>query len=74
MDRKHGVFVLPAGTESLVMDYTDGSLAVEATVETEAPATRTRYVEDSLYVFAGDAVTVVDETDWETTTTLELDG
>jgi inhibitor of cysteine peptidase len=74
MDRKHGVFVLPAGTESLVMDYTDESLAVETTVDTEDPATRARYVDDSLYVFAGDAVTLVDETNWEETGALELDG
>ncbi len=72
MDRKHGVFVLPAGTESVVMDYTNDSLAVETTVQTDRPAERARYVEDSLYVFAGDTVTVVDETTWETQTTVEL--
>lgn len=72
IDRRHGVFVLPAGQESLVVDYTGGQLTTEATVETDARATRTRYVEDSLYVFAGETVTVVDETTWEETTTLEL--
>jgi len=72
MDRKHGVFVLPAGRESVVMNYTGGDLAVETTVETDAPATRARYVEDSLYLFAGDSVTVVDETTWKTGTTLDL--
>jgi inhibitor of cysteine peptidase len=74
MDRKHGVFVLPAGTESLVVNYTDGDLTREATIETDQRATRTRYVEDSLYVFAGSSVTVVDETTWEETTTLSLDS
>lgn len=73
MDRKHGVFVLPAGQRSVVMDYTGGSLDIETTVETDDPATRARYVEDSLYVFAGDSITVVDETTWQRTTTLELD-
>ena len=72
IDRKHGVFVLPAGTESVVMDYTGGELAVETTVPTSEPATRARYVGDSLYVFAGDTLTVVDETTWERTTTLDL--
>jgi uncharacterized secreted protein with C-terminal beta-propeller domain len=74
MDRKHGVFVLPAGEESLVVDYTGESLAVETTVRTADPATRARYVGDYLYVFAGDTVAVVDETDWERTGTLDLAG
>jgi uncharacterized secreted protein with C-terminal beta-propeller domain len=74
MDRKHGVFVLPAGTESLVVDYTDANLDLEATIETDQRATRTRYVADSLYVFAGSSVTVVDETTWDETTTLSLDS
>ncbi|MFW6382993.1 MAG: beta-propeller domain-containing protein, partial [Haloferacaceae archaeon] len=74
MDRKHGVFVLPAGEESVVVDYTGGSLDVEATVETDGRATRARYVDDSLYVFAGDSITVVDQTTWETATVLDLDA
>lgn len=72
MDRKHGVFVLPAGRESVVMSYTGGELAVETTIETDDPATRARYVDDSLYVFAGNSVTVVDETTWQTETVLDL--
>ena len=72
MDRKHGVFVLPAGRQSLVMDYTGGTLSVETTVRTDDPATRARYVGDYLYVFADEAVTVVDETTWERTATLPL--
>jgi uncharacterized secreted protein with C-terminal beta-propeller domain len=74
MDRKHGVFVLPAGRESLVVDYTGGSLSVETTVRTRDPATRARYAGDFLYVFAGDAVAVVDETTWNRTGTLALRG
>jgi uncharacterized secreted protein with C-terminal beta-propeller domain len=66
------VFVLPAGHRSLVVNYTDGRLTREATVTTDEAATRTRYVEDSLYVFAGDTVTVVDENSWTETSTLEL--
>jgi len=72
IDRRHGVFVLPAGHRSLVVNYTDGRLTREATVTTDEVATRTRYVEDSLYVFAGDTVTVVDENSWTETSTLEL--
>lgn len=72
MDRKHGVFVLPAGTESLVVNYTD--LDLVTTIETDQRATRTRYVGDSLYVFAGSSVTVVDETTWTETTTLSLNS
>jgi len=73
MDRKHGVFVLPAGQQSVVMDYTNESLSVEKRISTDARATRTRFVEDSLYVFAGEAVTVVDERSWDRTMTLFLD-
>jgi len=72
MDRKHGVFVLPAGSRSVVMDYTGGTLDVETTVRTDEPATRARYVDDYLYVFAGDSVTVVDERTWERTGSLRL--
>ena len=73
IDRRHGVFVLPAGRDSLVVNYSDGALSLEATVETDQRATRTRYVEDSLYVFAGSSVTVVDESTWTETTTLPLE-
>jgi inhibitor of cysteine peptidase len=73
MDRKHGVFVLPANRNSLVVDYTNESLSIETTISTAESATRARYVEDSLYVFAGDSITVVDELTWETITTLDLD-
>jgi uncharacterized secreted protein with C-terminal beta-propeller domain len=74
MDRKHGVFFLPAGQQGVVMDYTDGSLSVETRIDTDEPPSRARYVADSLYVFAGDSVAVVDETTWERTTTLDLRG
>ncbi len=73
MDRKHGVFVLPAGQRSVVMDYTNGSLDVETTVRTDEPATRARYVGDHLYVFAGESVAIVDERSWERAGTLRLD-
>jgi len=72
VDRRHGVFVLPAGDQALAVDYTGGELTTEATIDAEQPVSRTRYVDDSLYVFAGDSVTVVDETDWSSTTTLSL--
>jgi uncharacterized secreted protein with C-terminal beta-propeller domain len=72
MDRKHGVFVLPAGQRSVVMDYTDESLDTEKTVQTDEPATRARYVDDHLYVFAGESVAIVDERSWERTGTLRL--
>lgn len=72
MDRRHGVFVLPANQESLVVDYTGGDLSLEESIETDQRATRTRYVDDSLYVFAGSSVTVVDENNWTEQTTLDL--
>jgi uncharacterized secreted protein with C-terminal beta-propeller domain len=72
IDRRHGVFVLPTGNDAVVMDYTNASLDVEREIRTDEPATRARYVGDHLYVFAGDAVVVVDEETWETETTLRL--
>ena len=54
------------------MNYTDGDRSLETSVQTDQRATRTRYVEDSLYVFAGDSVSVVDEQTWTETTTLSL--
>jgi inhibitor of cysteine peptidase len=72
MDRRHGVFFLPAGDEAYVFDYGDG-LDVETTVETEGRVHRTAYVGDYLYVFGDSSVTVVDERDWEETHELRLD-
>jgi uncharacterized secreted protein with C-terminal beta-propeller domain len=65
------VFFLPAGDSGIVMDYTNASLAVQKRVET-AGALRARYVEDFLYVFGRDDVTVLNETTWEVTTRLSL--
>ncbi len=72
IDRRHGVFFLPAGNSAKIVDYTDGELEVLKEVSTDEQVTRARYVEDSLYVFAGDEVIVLDETNWERTTTLSL--
>jgi len=74
MDRRHGVFFLPAGNTGLVVDYTGGELEVVAEVRADAPVSRARYVDDYLYVFAGNEVIVLDQTDWERTTTLTLGG
>ena len=72
MDRRHGVFFLPAGEEAYVFDYTEG-LEVETTVKTEGRVHRTAYVGDYLYVFGDSSVTVVDERDWERTNEVALD-
>jgi uncharacterized secreted protein with C-terminal beta-propeller domain len=70
IDRRHGVFFLPAGDSGVVMDYTNGSLSVESSVATEGRAERARYVENSLYVFAEGGITVVNETTWNVTARL----
>jgi len=71
IDRRHGVFFLPAGDSGIVMDYTNASLAVEKRVETRG-ALRARYVEDFLYVFGRTDLTVLNETTWEVTTRVSL--
>jgi uncharacterized secreted protein with C-terminal beta-propeller domain len=70
IDRRHGVFFLPAGESGVVMDYTNGSLSVETSIGAEGRAQRARYVDDYLYVFADDGITVLDETTWEETARL----
>ena len=72
IDRRHEVFFLPAGNSAKIVDYTDGELEVVTEVSTDEQVTRARYVEDSLYIFAGDEIIVLDQTDWERTTTLSL--
>lgn len=72
IDRKHGVFFLPAGDEGHVVDYTDGQLSVETTVETPGRALRARYVGDYLYVFGREGIVVLDERTWDRETTLSL--
>ena len=71
MDRRHGVFFLPAGETAYVFNYTDG-LSVETTVATGDRVQRTAYVGDYLYVFDDDSITVVDERDWERTSEVPL--
>jgi len=71
IDRRHGVFFLPAGEDGLVVDYTNESLSVETTVDAGG-AVRARYVGDYLYVFGQREIAVVDENSWERTTTLRL--
>jgi uncharacterized secreted protein with C-terminal beta-propeller domain len=72
IDRRHEVFFLPTGNSAKIIDYTDGELEVVKEVSTDEQVTRARYVEDSLYIFAGDEVIVLDQTNWERTTTLSL--
>ncbi|MEF8774997.1 MAG: beta-propeller domain-containing protein [Haloarculaceae archaeon] len=72
IDRKHGVFFLPAGTEAYIVDYTDGDLAVERSIRTDGETLRARYVDDYLYVFGRSGITVLDETSWERETTVPL--
>jgi uncharacterized secreted protein with C-terminal beta-propeller domain len=71
MDRRHGVFFLPAGNTGYVFNYTDG-LAVETTVDTQGPTRRAAYVGDHLYVFGESSLTVLDERSWEETATVSL--
>ena len=71
MDRRHGVFFLPAGNTGYVFNYTDG-LAVETTVDTQGTARRAAYVGDHLYVFGESSLTVLDERSWEETATVSL--
>ena len=72
MDQRHGVFFLPAENKGFVVDYTDGTLEVVKEVRADAPVSRARYVDDYLYVFAGDEIIVLDQTNWERTTTLNV--
>jgi uncharacterized secreted protein with C-terminal beta-propeller domain len=73
LDRDHGVFFLPTGQGGKVIDYTDGSLSLETSVETDGPALRAMYVDDSMYVFGPDEIAVIDETDWTREETVSLD-
>ena len=73
MDRRHEVFFLPAENRGLVVDYSGGQLDVVMDIEAENRVSRARYVDDYLYVFAGDEIIVVDQTEWERVKTLQLD-
>jgi len=72
IDRRHEVFFLPAGNSGYVVDYSDNELEVVAEVNANATVSRARYVNDYLYVFAGQEMIVLDQTDWERTATLDL--
>ncbi|ERH11243.1 MAG: beta propeller domain protein [halophilic archaeon J07HX64] len=72
IDRRHEVFVLPAGNTAKIIDYADGELEVVREVSAGAEVNRARYVDDQLYIFAGDEIIVLDQTTWERTTTLSV--
>lgn len=68
-DPRHGVFFLPTAGAGLVYDE---ELHRVATVSVDGNAQRAAYIGDSLYVFGEGSVTVVDETSWNTTGTVDL--
>ncbi|EJN58268.1 beta-propeller domain-containing protein [Halogranum rubrum] len=70
IDRKHGVFFLPGQQGGYVFGYDDG-LELQKVVDVQG-AQRAIYLNDYLYVFGDSEVVVVDETNWERVTTLEL--
>jgi inhibitor of cysteine peptidase len=72
MDTRHEVFFLPAGNTGRVVDYTGGELETVKKVQASANVERARYVGDYLYVFAGQEVIVLDQSDWERESTLAL--
>jgi uncharacterized secreted protein with C-terminal beta-propeller domain len=72
IDRRHGVFFLPAGDEGLVVNYTEGRLSVETSIRTQGAAQRARYVDDYLYVFGEAGIDVLDERDWSHEASLDL--
>ncbi len=57
--------------EGYIFSYEDG-LTVETTIETTGRPERASYIGDYLYVFDDSSVTVVDEHEWEETTTVTL--
>ncbi|PSP45794.1 hypothetical protein BRC69_05040 [Halobacteriales archaeon QH_6_66_25] len=61
-----------AENTGLVVDYTGGELEVVKEVRADAPVSRARYVDDYLYVFAGNEIIVLDQTDWSRETTLSV--
>jgi uncharacterized secreted protein with C-terminal beta-propeller domain len=71
-DARHEAVFLPAGDAGVVMSYANDSLEVEKRVTLDGAAQRARYVNDYLYVFAPGEITVLDETSWETETSLAL--
>jgi uncharacterized secreted protein with C-terminal beta-propeller domain len=74
LDRRHEVFFLPTGQGGRVVDYSDGELSLETTVETDGTTLRAMYVDDYMYVFGREELAVIDERTWNRTRTVDLDG
>jgi inhibitor of cysteine peptidase len=72
LDKQHGVFFLPTGGGGNIIDYTGGELELETQIDTGGPALRAMYIDDYMYVFGGDELTVVDEQNWERIKQLKL--
>ena len=68
-DARHNAAFLPTPSGGYVLSTED--LSTETRVEMQDPR-RARYVGDHLFMFGQDSVTVLNETDWSTTTTVGL--
>ncbi|MFP4045766.1 MAG: beta-propeller domain-containing protein [Candidatus Aenigmatarchaeota archaeon] len=71
MDRKHGIFFLPAREGGYVFSYEDG-LELEKVVPTRN-AKRAAYINDNLYVISEEEMVVLNEENWEKVGELEFE-
>lgn len=70
LDKKHGIFFLPAGQNGYVLSYEDGLKMVKAV---KSNAVRAIYIDDYLYVIGPEEIKVYDENSWEKIADLKLD-
>ena len=69
IDKKHGIFFLPASNGGYVFSYKNSSLKLIKAVSVSA--LRAIYIDDYLYVI-GDKVVVLDENTWQEVSEIEL--
>lgn len=71
IDRKHGVFFLPASTGGYIFSYEDQELELVKAVEMNDP-NRATYINDYMYLLSDTEMVVLDENTWERASKLKI--
>jgi len=70
-DDKHSVFFIPGGRGGYIFSYADNKLSLAKAVS-ETGTQRAIFIDDYMYIIGSENITVLDETDWGTVSTLSL--
>ncbi len=71
MDQKHEIFFIPSGSGAYIFSYKGDKIALTKAIS-KMSARRAVYIEDYLYIFSDNSVTVLNENTWAKEKELDL--